>query len=164
MAYATYEDLEARYDVRPILDLVSDTGTPAVDAESSTRVTMALSTASGRINAACLNGKQYRVEDLAALTGDDLELLKDICCTLAMGILCRRRQELMKQYQTFISEADQFLARIRKGEHVFNIETNKAAGLPSAEGFTYVDYENEQGWRERYDGGYFPKRVLPLGR
>lgn len=161
--------MKLRFDERTLEDLVSDSGTPAPDLSIDTRLETALKVASGKINAAVLNGKQYSIEDLTALLADplledDVELLKDVCCSLALAWLVRRRPEKYEAYKAMLAEADAYLQRFRKGEHVFNIERNKQAGLPSAEGFTHVEYDIEQGWRERYDGGFYPQRQLPIGR
>ncbi|MBC7078603.1 MAG: hypothetical protein H5T92_09920, partial [Synergistales bacterium] len=75
MAYASPADLLARFDRNIIADLAGDDATPA-DPLTSARVARALEGASGEINAAARMGGRYSADELAQLTGDDLQFLK----------------------------------------------------------------------------------------
>lgn len=140
MAYASADDLLARYDARRLADLCRDDGVKASAADAPTVVTGSavvpalLDSASGLVSAACLVGKRYSRESLAALTGDALALLKQLTCDLAFGLLVARRGhgaaeagQLAPRY----AEAQRTLELLRGGHRIFGLadESDAEAGL-----------------------------------
>jgi len=167
-AYATADDLTARYDERTIRDLLSDDGTPVTERLTAhTRLTSLLEAASGRVEAASLNAKMYTAVQLAALTGNSLGLLKDIVCDLTMIRLIMRRPEKFssEQIKDMRESAEMYLEQLRKGERLFAIDANIDAGLPTIDGPTAVDYERLNLIPDR-TRNYYPGRgrSLPIGR
>jgi phage gp36-like protein len=170
MAYATVDDMTKCYDERLLKDLVSDTGDAQVNLSSDDKMDSALSRAAADINAAVLVGKMYdldELEELAADINDDNSwVLRELNCELAMLRLIRRRvwegkygplrEDLQKGCQAYLD-------RIRKGERVFNIESNINAGLASVDGLSRYEYDNQRWMRDRYKG-FYPARDLPIGR
>lgn len=132
-AYADSADMIARYDSRTLGELVTDNGQRAEEVELSTnmKMTTALSTATGLVNAACLRANRYTVVELEALTGESAEYLNDIVCAQAFWILWRRRpyseDDLRKAAKT---EADMALEQVRSGDMIFDIDSTKDAGMP----------------------------------
>ncbi len=169
MAYADADDLIARFDSRTIGDLASDSGEPVEEANFGTdaKIAAALSSASGEINSAVQQAGLYSTTELAALTGDDAEFLKQLTCDLAMGRLLMRRPGKYDPdtYARLIESAHERLDAIRRGINLFNIEEKKSAGQPSIDGPTAVDYVRLNMIPERAKG-YYPARStrLPIGR
>jgi phage gp36-like protein len=166
MAYASSSDLTARYDSRIIRDLASDTGTPVSEGAlaTDTRVSAALDDASGRIDSALTVARIYSTDDLDALTGNSLALLKRITCELAMAFLISRRQEKMLDGSTAEVEqkGEDYLDRLRKGERLFGeAEAAKDAGLPSVDGPTSVEYAELNLLPDRTKH-FFPSRASRL--
>lgn len=169
MAYATADDLVARYDANTIGDLASDTGEPVEPSDFATnpKITAALSSASGEINSAVMQSNLYTVDQLQSLAGDDLEFLKQLTCDLAMARLMMRRpgkfgDEFYGALQTSVRER---LDLIRKGVAIFNIEVVKDAGQPDVDGPSAVDYARLNLITSRVKA-YFPSVAsrLPIGR
>ena len=172
MPYAVPTDLTTFFDAAVIDDLAGDDGQPAQDVTDPTTpggamVAAALSAASGQINAAVLNGAIYAVTDLAALTGDDLELLKEITCVLAMSKLIRRRPEKYGSdgYKQFVDDSETYLDRLRKGERLFNLPNPIDAGLPIVDGPTIATVTRLNLITSRTRNYYpSPGQRLPIGR
>ncbi len=170
MAYASSADLIARFDVRIIQDLASDTGTQvsAGDLSSDAKVSASLDDASGKIDSALTVAQIYTTDDLEGLTGNSLALLKRITCELAMVFLIGRRQEkfLDESLAQVEEKSEAYLDRIRKGERLFgSVEDAVTAGLPTVGGMTAVEY-NELNLMPDRTHNFYPKRQsrLPLGR
>jgi len=167
MAFDSAADLAARFDERIIADLASDTGEPVADITSDTKVTVALEDGAGRIVSALTVARMYDPDDLAALTGYSLALLKRINCELAMSYLIGRRQDNFgdESYQKIQESAEDYLERIRKGERLFDIEAAKDAGLPEVDGPSTVQYRKMNLIPDR-TSNFYPERAtrLPLGR
>jgi phage gp36-like protein len=134
MSYATPADIQARYDVRRLGDLVRDDGTRATPSQLSSDANLqaALNDADGVVNAAVLQGQRYKVADLQSLTGNDQQFLIRICCDLAYGHLLARRgytsdemQKLAPRYTLAIKTLEQ----LSRGNLVFNVAANLAAGI-----------------------------------
>lgn len=135
MAYATPSDLVARYDARRIGDFVSDNGVRVTEADLSLddKVLTALESASGEVEVALMQGARYSVDDLATLQGSSREFLKSLVCDIAFCRLYERRgwsDDDAAPDLTF-KRSQESLARLRKGENVFNIAEHVDAGLPS---------------------------------
>jgi phage gp36-like protein len=169
MVYATSSDLIIRYDKQTIADLLSDTGTPVADGNLATdsKLLAILTAASGRVDAAVMVSDNYTSEELAALTGNSLALLKDIVCDLAMVRLLRRRPEKFGDEGTVAAfkEAEEYLDRLRRGERLFDVTSHKEAGLPTVDGPTANDYANLNLIPDRTKH-FYPRRTgrLPIGR
>lgn len=167
MSYADSADLTKRYDSRTLADLASDTGTPEGDLSTSDRVSTALEDASGRIDAAVMQGRMYEADDLAGLTGNSLALLKRIACELAVAYLmsCRPERFGAEEIAAAGKAAEDYLERLRKGERLFVVEKVQDAQLPTIDGPTAVDYNRLNMIPERCHG-YYPRRStrLPIGR
>lgn len=166
MPYATPADLILRFDANTIADLASDSGTPEPTIATSQIVLTSLSAASGRVDASIRVGNLYQASDIAAMTGDSMEYLMDLVCELAMARLVARRPERYReQYEELTKHAEESLERLRKGENVFAIEVNVAAGLPTVDGPSTVTYTRLNLLPER-TRNFFPYRKtrLPLGR
>ena len=165
MAYATYSDMEDRFDTNVLKDLVSDTGTAATTLSGNARIEAALADASGLINTALsVPASAYTIAELEGLTGDDLAYLKRLICGLAMGYLLGRRPEKYgADFKEITDRAHDVLLQIRKGELVFNVETSKTAGLPETGGMTHTEYQDLNLWRDRVKH-FYPTRGLPRSR
>lgn len=138
-SYATPADMLVFYDIRPVADLVNDTGvrtggspnpSPAT-VEASPILQNALDRASGFMEAACLRSDRYTVLDLQSLTGVSLQFLKGIVCDLAMGLLYRRRPDKGKPPAAY-GEALKWLEELASGERIFAFAEVEAANLPLA--------------------------------
>ncbi|MDY0170592.1 MAG: hypothetical protein RBS80_28890 [Thermoguttaceae bacterium] len=169
MAFADFEDLAARYDARLIRDLASDSGIPVSDAEagSDPRIAAALDDGAGRILAACLNGRIYSEDDLLALVGSSLALLKRINCELAVVFLMGRRLDKFtsEEYQRAMEAAEAYLDRLRKGERLFQVPANLDATVPEIDGPHVTTYNRLNLLPERCRP-FYPNRAqrLPIGR
>lgn len=166
MAYATSADLLLRKDQREVSDLVSDNGDPVAESALSadTKLTAALSGASGEVNAALLVGGRYTVAQLEALTGDALAYLKDIVCELAMYRLHRRRPDYdLKALEYYTQLRETYLGMLRSGQDVFNIEAHILASLPEVDGPTTLGLRDLNLIRTRCHNFYPPLR-LPENR
>ena len=167
MAYATGSDLVKRVDSNEVKDLASDTGTPVSDVDADANISALLAGASGRVDAACLNAATYTTAQLAALTGNSLELLKDIVSALAMRRLIGRRigRYANENAVKMIEESQVFLTQMRKGERLFDVDVVIAATKPTVDGLTVSDYNTQNLIPDR-TRNYYPQRGsrLPIGR
>lgn len=167
-AYATADDLIERYDERIVRDLLSDDGVPVSKKLTTVdRLTSQLTAASGRVEAAALCGKLYTTEQLEALTGNSLALLKELVCDLTMIRLIMRRPEKFddEHRKVLREETEEYLSMLRKGERLFDIDANIEAGLPSIDGPTATTYQRLNMIPDRVKN-YYPARAtrLPIGR
>lgn len=136
MAYATPADLRARFDERTISELVSDDGSAVAlgDLNTDTNVLAALDDASGMVEAALLFAGRYTTEQLGALTGNSLALLKRIVCHLAAGLLENRRFDFdPDRYDRMTSWANEQLEKLRSGANLFDLDDNIEATKASLE-------------------------------
>lgn len=132
MPYATPDDMIARFDVRTLGDLSADDGTRVSSANLAinAKLVASLSDASGQLEAACLQGERYSIEDLGGLKGDSESFLVRIVCDLALGYLWRRKLYVDENAARLeaVQRADEHLTRLRSGEWVFDVTENKEAG------------------------------------
>ncbi len=170
MAAAAPSDMTTYFDARVLGDLLSDTGVAiAEDAlAANSRLLALLQGAEGRVLSALTVAEQYSPADLAALTGADLQLLKEMECYLAFSKLLGRRpgSEYRETYQEVVNEANEFLDRLRQGERVFSqAAAQKEAQQVAVAGPTARDYEQLNLLPDRVRN-YYPSRQsrLPLGR
>lgn len=168
MAYATPADLIKRYDVRTIGDLAGDTGERVLadDVATDANVLELLDDASGEIDAALLVGGMYSPADLTGLAGANAKKLVRLTCDIATLYLFERRPAYDPDRTEVLRERyKQSLTDLRKGENVFNISDNIAAGKPSIDGPTTADYDRLNLLPDRVRN-YYPRRGgrLPTNR
>lgn len=160
MAYATADDLSARFDARGVAQLASDNDDPVDDADLSSNpvVAAALEDASADIDAALLAAGRYSAADLAGLTGTSLALLKRMTCELAHVYLTERRANLSDD-QTRRHEAirTRHLEPLRKGTNVFGLPEAIEAGLPHAHGPSTLQLQAIGNSSARLRGKYYPR-------
>jgi phage gp36-like protein len=170
MAYATSDDLIARFDATYIADLASDTGEPLpIDQLSgSSKIDVALEDASGQIDAALSVARQYEVADLLLLTGSPLGLLKRLVCQLAMVFLMERRQENLgsERLQDLKKTVEKYLDALRQGDRIFGIDANMDASLPELDGPTTTNYDDMNLMATTRVRNFYPAvgKRLPRGR
>lgn len=166
-AYATPDDLAARFDRRSLEDLASDAGVPVVDLSTDPQILAALEDAAGLIEAACLVAGLYTADDLAGLAANARALLKRLNCELAMVLLLARRPEKYggDYYRAMREATEEYLDRLRKGERLFGLAPQIDAGMPAVDGPSAVDLQNLNLITARVRN-YFPHyaKRLPLGR
>jgi phage gp36-like protein len=120
----------ARFDVRALQQLTSDTDSPTVSGSlaSNDRMLAVLADASGMVEAACSVAGQYLPADLQALTGVSLSFLKRLVCDLAMGLLILARPGLQMDTPEAYERALETLKELRQGELVFGLIQQQDAG------------------------------------
>ena len=170
-AYATASDLIARHDTNLVGELITDEHEPATadEIDDSTVLATILTDASGQVEAAMLCGNRYSPEQLTALTGNSLGLLKKIVCLIAMAELLNRRPgrhiETAKYYD---EQARAYLEDLRTGKNLFNLttdESNRTAANPDTTAPTVVEYDRLNMLPDQMVR-HFPSRQsrLPSGR
>jgi phage gp36-like protein len=131
-AFATPQDLVARFSVQDIRQWASDADLPLTvqGILTNVKVATALQDASGEIEAACLMSDKYQPQDLLNLTGNSLAKLKRLTCELAIGYLFENRLRRGDEDPPgVVVRAHETLERFRKGEWVFGFAEAGAAGL-----------------------------------
>lgn len=163
MAYATPDNMIERFDVRTLGDLSSDDGTriTASGLKTNAKIVASLSDASGQLEAACLQGERYTIEDLGGLTGDSESFLVRIVCDLALGYLWRRKfyvEENPARLEA-VQRADEHLTRLRSGEWVFDVTEVKEAGRAKVRTITRQEVSNNYHlFVDRARGPFYPRR------
>lgn len=155
MAYADADDLVARFDAKVIGDMVADDGKTIAESDlgSDAKVTAALASGSGQLNAAVTRGNRYEIADLEALTGDDLAFLKDIVCKIAYVNLEARKQYTQANENTTAmrEEYNIWLGHLSSGTWIFGVTSAKDAGVMDVSTITRVDILNN--WELFVDKG-----------
>jgi len=134
-AYATPDDMAARYDARTLCDLCSDTGSRLAPTAlaSSPRLLQILMDASGEVEAAAFVAGAYSPGDLAAMAGTASgALLARLVCDLAMGMLFDARPDREGAAPKYAEAAEKKLEALRKGQRVFGLAAQQDAGVASA--------------------------------
>lgn len=147
-SYASASDMLDHYDLRTVADLISDNGTRTGGSPNPTRSTVEaspilvkiLKSAAGWIEAACLRSQRYSPTDLQALDGVSKEMLIQLNCDLAMGLLFRRRPDKSAPPWSFTA-ALQVLESLANGDRIFSFVENEEAGLPSEYVMSPADWE-----------------------
>lgn len=161
-AFATPADLLLRYDVRTLGDICSDDGIRVSETNLLTdqKVTTALDSATGQIMAAVLRGERYTAADLATMTSESRDYLKDLTCRIAFWLLWQRKPYPDDQNRMEAKKnADEALELLRTGQHIFDIAETIEAGKPDVETVTrteIADYWNL--FVDRARGRYYPSR------
>ena len=164
MSFASPAQMLERYDARTLGDIVSDTGVRVTSANLLTDANLqaALDDASGEIESALYQARRYSASDLAALTGNSLKLLVRLTCQIAFGHLWERRPwSDDEQRERAIERADKALERLRKGEHVFDLDAQKDAGLPETAQPTVSSIQSLSMTVDESRRGYYPRRRYP---
>lgn len=170
-AYATPSDLIARHDANLVGELIRDDHEPSTSDEidDSEVLETILTDASGQVEAAMLCGNRYSPEQLSALVGNSLGLLKKIVCMIAMAELLNRRPgRHMESAKYYDEQARAYLEDLRIGRNLFNLtdsEANRTAANPSTTGPTVVEYSRLNMLPDQM-ARHFPNREsrLPYGR
>ncbi|MCD0459106.1 phage protein Gp36 family protein [Roseiconus lacunae] len=167
-AYATSEDLVARYDIDLIRDLATDReGATRTDVVTEPRVEIALGDASGEVETALLAGGRYSVEQLQGLTDNSLNHLKQIVCGLAMAALYQRRPESAEQeyIDRITKNSRDAIQALRRGENIFGLTETVSASVVESTGPSAIDVRHRNDLPTRMSR-YFPTtdQRLPRGR
>lgn len=169
MAYADASDMIARFDQRVLGDLLSVDGTPVTPAAMADdeRLTIALSDASGEIDAKVRVAGRYTTDDLAGLTGTGLDYLKRMTCDIAYWLLIDRRslagtmdEEATRRYRVY----REHLNDLKDGREIFDVATARTSALPSQALPTTVELNNQNTIAGRARGHMYPSYVLPNNR
>lgn len=131
-ALATGEDLIERFDVETLQGLISSNGQtiPRDQVAGHSRITTALESASGRVEAALRAGDRYSPTQLATLAGNSLAHLVNMVCTIAMADLLRYKPGTHKELQEQLSaRAEDHLKLLMDGKNVLGLEEHVEAGL-----------------------------------
>ncbi len=164
--YVTVTQLLERYDWRTIADLVSDTDVPVTltDLQTDTKLAMAIADASGDIDSALRACGRYSTTDLSTLIGNSGSLLQRICSEIVIAYLFDRRPaynvDLLDIYRKGKKE---HLDKLANGTNIFDLPAVVAAGVPSIDGPTTIEYDNLNLLRDQ-TRNYFPRRTLPFNR
>lgn len=130
MAYATPEQLAARFDARVIAENTVDNDRTEISTDLSSNLVVleALEDASAQIRSAALVANNYTEDELSTLAESQDAFLVRLCCTLAVGYILNRRSMGKEPLPPTIEQAEQWLAMLRLGERIFNVADNSAAG------------------------------------
>lgn len=129
-------------DGRSVADLVSDADV-AVSTSSLTSnaiVQLALDTASGMVESACVQSSRYSPEDLAALTGVSQKYFYSLIARLAMCFLWERRPTENTK-PGFYDATQKELEQVRHGERVFSFTETADAGTMEMSDFSEQDLQ-----------------------
>lgn len=165
-AYATGEDLVARYDIELVGDLATDReGFERAEVATHPRVLVALGDASGEVEVALVAGARYSVSQLASLPGNSANHLKQIVCGLAMAALHRRRPESADKdfIDSITRDAREAIRALRRGENVFGLDEVIEATVPELSGPSSLDIQHRNDLSFRMHR-YFPAAATRLPR
>lgn len=165
--YASAAQLIERYDARDVGDLVSDTDDQAspIDLVTHPLVTTSLEDASGAVEASLLVSNRYTPDELTSLTGNSQSFLERITCDIAMSYLLARRPGFdPDRMRAQMELAEMHLERLRKGENVLNLDSQRAAGNPTVDGPTLVRLQSHLNLSRDRVSNYYPGRRLPGDR
>jgi len=131
--YATPSDIREAHDFRQAGDLIADDGTRVTTAatfDASSKVNKALMTASGMVEASCMRGNKYSLQDLQSLNGAAKYLLADIVVELAWWKLYGRRvpRQAMPPEALW---AFSMLDALESGAKIFPLQEQADAGNPT---------------------------------
>jgi hypothetical protein len=131
--YATPADFILFIDVNVPGLLSRDDGgqNSATQLQTDPYLAAALAVASGEVEAAMMVSKRYSTDDLQALTGNALWLLKSLVCGLAIQHMRWRRAQLEQALMPIADHALKTLQALHDGKEIFAFEETEQAGLPS---------------------------------
>lgn len=130
--YASPADFISRVDVAIPGLLTRDDQSVASAEELLTDPVLndALLDASGVLESVCLMAERYSPDDLKALTGGSLGLLKRIVCGLAIQFLRERRGIMEPVQYPMAQQALKWLDALMEGSAIFSFLETEKAGLP----------------------------------
>jgi phage gp36-like protein len=171
-AYASGDDLVARYDIDVVGDLCTDDRTKLLrkDIPTHPNVLVALLDASGEIESNIMIGGRYSVAQLEALDERSTALLKRIVCTIAMADLFERRPGVHMEMAKAVRErADEYIEKLKSGGALFNVTDDTShvdASTPQLHGPTSVDINTRNFLAARMSPRFLPsvKSRNPLDR
>ena len=153
-SYLHPDELVKYYDARRVLQLASDTGTPATLSDLSNSasagyglVNSAIRTAASDLDSHCQMGKRYTRASLeeiisaafAAPTNEALNkragMIRQLVADLAFGVLASRRGYHGEQLKALAPRYDMALLtleRLSQGFQVFDLDANIEAGVPKS--------------------------------
>lgn len=172
MSYATPADLLKRFDARQVGDLVSDTdvAVPPGQLTLDPVLLQMLEDASGEIEVALLSGQRYTLDDIAVIMDPETTVpnsqayLKRICCEIAYVMLLKRRGiQDPEKIKAQVEAAETHLERLRRGDTVFQLPAQIAAGVAEFSGVGTVDFTTLHLPFDR-SRNYFPRRPIQDGK
>lgn len=155
MAYATPEQLIMRYDARVIGQLLDDSGVQIDNISANTVALEAMDDASGQIRSAALVANKYTEDDLNTLAANHDAFLVKLTCDLAYGFL-KNRRAIDGEIPPQVKEANQWLAMLRFGERILNVQANADAGNVSHSTISLVERQQTNLLADSYR--FFPVR------
>lgn len=161
MAYATAAQMCQKFDRREISQMCAESDTnipPAASIEGNAILLSALESASGQVRSAALIANKYTEADLETLAGNQDDFLVTLICRLAMGSLLIRRS-VHREVPPVIQDAMNWLAALRLGEMIFNVQANRDKGNVHTVQPTTVELSNEGMLSGRAAGRWFPQRA-----
>lgn len=163
-AYASPDDLFARFDLRVIADWVSVDGrryagasngtVTAATLAANTKVTTPLKTASGYVESIAAQGGKYTAGDLAALSASSTngsELLKDIVCAIAMRKIGLHRVTQDPAIMSAIGEAQEWLDLLARGQAIFPFTQTQDASVIEGHQVTPAEADSRFGTSKQFE-------------
>ncbi len=130
--WASISDMQTRYDVRTLAQLVSDDDTAGTLAGNAILNAM-LEDATGFIQSAIYQGQSYTTTQMATIISDGSPLLKRLVCDIAIKhLFARRARDMPGVVQSQYDDAMDMVDELRKGTRVFDAVQNADAQLPEA--------------------------------
>ena len=163
-AYASGADLILRFDPRYIADWVSvndqryaaSNGTVnETTLASHPKITAALKSASGYIEAIAVNGGRYTAADLAALAASSTngaEMLKDITCVVAARSIAGHRLGRDEYLEQKIEEIQELLRHLAAGVAIFPFAEAADAAILESEQMTPTEFDERYSTTTQYEG------------
>jgi hypothetical protein len=129
-AYCSNSEFLKRYDSRTVGELLSDTGEviDPVTLASDTTLTALLQQASGMVEAAAFEGRRYDSDDLEALDGNSVALLRGLVADLGMWLLWNRRPDRGSVIPPQVTASMEMLDQLRMGKRIFSLQEQADAG------------------------------------
>lgn len=141
-SYASINDLLNRFDLRPLAQLLSDTGVPLTQTQISASVsaTAILQEASGILEAASVVGGRYTItltqndlQTIATSGTNTAQFLIGIVCAMAYAMIWERRPEWLggdpERAGWRVKAAMEWLDKIRDGQWIFGTLEGQNAGV-----------------------------------
>jgi phage gp36-like protein len=147
----------ARYDVRILGDLVSDSNTRVTVLQGNVILQQALDSAAGEIDSYALRGGRYTLAQLQGLTGQDQQFLFDLNCALAFCRLRLRRGVPASDFPQ-CEWAQKMLEDLAAGKTIFATLGAELSGLPFTDFIPQPNYNLMNLLRDRATPGQFTPR------
>lgn len=132
-AFASPQQMTARYDWRTLARLLSDADTPLTTqtlVENSSILLALLRASSGDVEMACANKGRYTVADLQVLVGTNAgEGLADLVACLTLWRCYRRRPNRDAAMPPDVEHAYATLAQLEHGDRIWPLQETEDAGV-----------------------------------